>query len=126
MVTARAWCRVDLAGGTLDLWPLGLLHPGACTVTVAIDVAATVRLARGSPRGSYRGRSLPAANQGTAVSRDGAAISDGAVIPSAARDLGAGPEVAPAISAASAAELVRHPDTALVGVVAEALALPPF
>ena len=24
MVTARTWCRVDLGGGTLDIWPLGL------------------------------------------------------------------------------------------------------
>jgi D-glycero-alpha-D-manno-heptose-7-phosphate kinase len=46
MITARAWCRVDLAGGTLDLWPLGLLHPGACTVNVAVDLAATVHLER--------------------------------------------------------------------------------
>jgi len=37
-VAARAWCRVDLAGGTLDIWPLGLLHPGARTVNVAIDL----------------------------------------------------------------------------------------
>ncbi len=43
-VTARAWCRVDLAGGTLDIWPLGLLHPGARTVNLAIDLAATVHL----------------------------------------------------------------------------------
>jgi D-glycero-alpha-D-manno-heptose-7-phosphate kinase len=40
--TARAWCRIDLAGGTLDIWPLGLLHPGAVTVNVAIDVAVEV------------------------------------------------------------------------------------
>jgi D-glycero-alpha-D-manno-heptose-7-phosphate kinase len=46
VTTARAWCRVDLAGGTLDIWPLGLLHPGARTVNVAIDLAATVRLRR--------------------------------------------------------------------------------
>lgn len=39
---ARTWCRVDLAGGTLDIWPLGLLHPGALTVNVAVDLAATV------------------------------------------------------------------------------------
>ena len=43
-VTARSWCRVDLAGGTLDIWPLGLLHPGARTVNLAIDLSATVRL----------------------------------------------------------------------------------
>ena len=46
MVTARTWCRVDLAGGTLDIWPLGLFHPGARTVNVAIDLAVTVRLGR--------------------------------------------------------------------------------
>ena len=44
MVTAKAWCRVDLAGGTLDIWPLGLLHPRACTVNVAVDLAVTVGL----------------------------------------------------------------------------------
>ncbi|MEM7048261.1 MAG: hypothetical protein AAF604_01320 [Acidobacteriota bacterium] len=43
-VSARAWCRVDLAGGTLDLWPLGLLHPGSRTVNLAIDVAVSVTL----------------------------------------------------------------------------------
>ncbi len=51
-VQARASCRVDLAGGTLDIWPLGVLHPGARTINLAIDLAATVRL---SPRSSgYR------------------------------------------------------------------------
>jgi D-glycero-alpha-D-manno-heptose-7-phosphate kinase len=41
-VTAR--CRVDFAGGTLDIWPLGLLHPGAVTVNVAIDLPVVVEL----------------------------------------------------------------------------------
>ncbi|MEE2775547.1 MAG: hypothetical protein VYE73_02125 [Acidobacteriota bacterium] len=47
MATARASapCRVDLAGGTLDIWPLGLLHPGACTVNLAIDVRVAVEVA---------------------------------------------------------------------------------
>jgi D-glycero-alpha-D-manno-heptose-7-phosphate kinase len=44
MVTVRTWCRVDLAGGTLDIWPLGLFHPQARTVNVAIDLAVTVGL----------------------------------------------------------------------------------
>lgn len=44
-VRARAWCRADLAGGTLDIWPLGLLHPGARTVNVALDLAVTVEVA---------------------------------------------------------------------------------
>ena len=36
-VIARAPCRVDLAGGTLDIWPLYLFHPGAVTVNFAIN-----------------------------------------------------------------------------------------
>lgn len=51
---ARAWCRVDLAGGTLDIWPLGLLHPGARTVNLAVDLPVTVRLVEGP--GRYRVR----------------------------------------------------------------------
>ncbi|MCZ6507611.1 MAG: hypothetical protein O7A04_06140 [Acidobacteria bacterium] len=45
-VEARAPCRVDLGGGTLDIWPIGLLHPGACTVNVAIDLMVEVTLTR--------------------------------------------------------------------------------
>ncbi len=37
IVTARSSCRVDLAGGTLDIWPLYLYHPGAVTVNFALD-----------------------------------------------------------------------------------------
>ena len=36
-IIALAPCRVDLAGGTLDIWPLYLFHPGAVTVNFAID-----------------------------------------------------------------------------------------
>ena len=43
-VRARAWCRIDLAGGTLDIWPLGLLHPGSRTVNLAIDLPVEVDL----------------------------------------------------------------------------------
>ena len=43
-VVARAWCRVDFAGGTLDIWPLGLLHSGAVTVNAAVDLPAEVTL----------------------------------------------------------------------------------
>jgi len=44
LVTITAWCRVDLAGGTLDIWPLGLFHSQARTINVAIDLAVTVGL----------------------------------------------------------------------------------
>ena len=37
-IRAVAPCRADLAGGTLDIWPVGLLHPGALTVNMAIPV----------------------------------------------------------------------------------------
>ena len=51
-VRAAAPCRVDLSGGTLDIWPLGLLHPGACTVNVAVDLPMEVELRPGGR--SYR------------------------------------------------------------------------
>lgn len=41
---ARAGCRIDLAGGTLDIWPLGLLFPGAMTVNVALDLPVSVEI----------------------------------------------------------------------------------
>jgi D-glycero-alpha-D-manno-heptose-7-phosphate kinase len=37
-LTAQAPCRVDLAGGTVDIWPLYLFHPGAMTVNFAVSV----------------------------------------------------------------------------------------
>jgi D-glycero-alpha-D-manno-heptose-7-phosphate kinase len=39
-VTVRAPVRADLAGGTLDLWPIYLFHPGSRTVNVAISFYA--------------------------------------------------------------------------------------
>jgi D-glycero-alpha-D-manno-heptose-7-phosphate kinase len=36
-ITSKAPCRVDLAGGTLDIWPLYLYHPGAVTVNFAVN-----------------------------------------------------------------------------------------
>ena len=39
-VIVRAPARADLAGGTLDLWPIYLFHPGARTVNVAISFYA--------------------------------------------------------------------------------------
>jgi D-glycero-alpha-D-manno-heptose-7-phosphate kinase len=37
-VRVVAPCRADLAGGTLDIWPIGLLHPGSLTVNMALPV----------------------------------------------------------------------------------------
>lgn len=36
-ITSKAPCRVDLAGGTLDIWPLYLFHANAVTVNFAVD-----------------------------------------------------------------------------------------
>ena len=38
--TVRAATRIDLVGGTLDLWPLSVLIPGAQTINCAIDLWA--------------------------------------------------------------------------------------
>src|SRR5262245_2024723 len=39
-IEARAPTRIDLAGGTIDLWPLFLLHDEPVTVNAAIDLYA--------------------------------------------------------------------------------------
>jgi D-glycero-alpha-D-manno-heptose-7-phosphate kinase len=44
---ATAPCRVDLAGGTLDVWPIYLFWPGAVTVSVAVDRRAWCRVELG-------------------------------------------------------------------------------
>lgn len=46
-VEATAPCRVDLAGGDLDVWPAYLFHPGAVALTVAIDRRAWCRVETG-------------------------------------------------------------------------------
>src|SRR5262245_58468905 len=67
-VEASAPARIDLAGGTLDLWPLHVLHPRSVTVNVAIDRRASCRirasgdgiLVRSPERGTERqARSAP-------------------------------------------------------------------
>ena len=37
-VRVAAPCRADLAGGTLDIWPIGLMHPESLTVNMALPV----------------------------------------------------------------------------------------
>jgi D-glycero-alpha-D-manno-heptose-7-phosphate kinase len=41
---AHAPCRADLAGGTIDLWPLYLFHPGALTLNFALEILTTCRI----------------------------------------------------------------------------------
>jgi D-glycero-alpha-D-manno-heptose-7-phosphate kinase len=54
-IEARAPTRIDLAGGTLDIWPLYLFHPGALTVNCAIKRYASCVIETQSGRGDGRG-----------------------------------------------------------------------
>jgi D-glycero-alpha-D-manno-heptose-7-phosphate kinase len=47
-VVAHASCRVDLAGSTLDLWPLYLFHPGAVTVNFAVNILTRCQIIPGN------------------------------------------------------------------------------
>jgi D-glycero-alpha-D-manno-heptose-7-phosphate kinase len=44
IIEATAPTRVDLAGGTIDIWPLYLFHPQAATVNFAISLYAHCRI----------------------------------------------------------------------------------
>jgi D-glycero-alpha-D-manno-heptose-7-phosphate kinase len=43
-IIAQAPCRADMAGGTMDLWPLYLFHPGALTLNFAVNILTTCRI----------------------------------------------------------------------------------
>jgi D-glycero-alpha-D-manno-heptose-7-phosphate kinase len=74
-IIAEAPCRVDLAGGTLDIWPLYLFHPGAITVNFAINRYARCALETlGRPEIRLRSNDLDAAeNFGSLAELDRAA-----------------------------------------------------
>src|ERR671938_822885 len=44
IIEATAPTRVDLAGGTIDIWPLYLFHPGATTVNFSVSLRARCRI----------------------------------------------------------------------------------
>jgi D-glycero-alpha-D-manno-heptose-7-phosphate kinase len=44
IIESSAPTRADLAGGTIDIWPLYLFHPGAMTVNFALSLRAHVRI----------------------------------------------------------------------------------
>src|SRR4029079_972385 len=85
-IEASAPARVDLAGGTLDLWPLHVLHPGSVTVNLAISLRAGCRVGPG--RGGFK------------------VVARGSDLEKAA---------------ATTAELLAEPRTALVGSLLEAM-----
>ena len=49
IIESKAPTRVDFAGGTLDIWPLYLFHPGAVTVNAAISLYASCRIETHAP-----------------------------------------------------------------------------
>ena len=72
----RAPARIDLAGGTLDIWPICLIERGAVTLNLAIDRLATARvqlredgrtLLAASDRGIVERRAAGASTDGTAL-----------------------------------------------------------
>jgi D-glycero-alpha-D-manno-heptose-7-phosphate kinase len=59
MTSAKAPCRVDLAGGTLDIWPLYLFHTAPVTVNFAVNRYARCTLeGRDDGRISFDSRDL--------------------------------------------------------------------
>jgi D-glycero-alpha-D-manno-heptose-7-phosphate kinase len=46
-IVATACCRVDLAGGTMDIWPLYLFHPRPVTVNFAVNVMTRCEIVAG-------------------------------------------------------------------------------
>src|SRR6187431_2981777 len=44
VLASSAPTRIDLAGGTIDIWPLYLFHEGACTVNAAISLRAHAQI----------------------------------------------------------------------------------
>src|ERR1700740_1578928 len=43
-IIAQAPCRADLSGGTIDLWPLYMFHPGALTLNFAVNILTSCRI----------------------------------------------------------------------------------
>ena len=44
VLTSSAPTRIDLAGGTIDIWPLYLFHDGATTLNAAISIRAHAQI----------------------------------------------------------------------------------
>jgi len=63
-ISAKAPCRVDIAGGTIDIWPLYLFHASPVTVNFAVDrYASCVIETRADARITLRSRDLKGAEE---------------------------------------------------------------
>ena len=89
--------RIDLAGGTIDIWPLYLFHPGAQTLNAAISLRATARL---ESREDGTLIAVPVSHQDSSLLGNLAA----------ARALVIRPPLAPAAARGSRCELLRLPE----------------
>lgn len=78
-VRAHAPTRIDLAGGTVDLWPLYLLIPEAATVNLAIDLYTEASIDP-SPDDAWHVRERESGKHVTAASPDELARLEGAEI----------------------------------------------
>ena len=66
IIRTSAPTRIDLAGGTIDIWPLYLFHPGAQTLNAAISLRASARI---EPRADSR-ITIRSLDTGAAVEAD--------------------------------------------------------
>jgi D-glycero-alpha-D-manno-heptose-7-phosphate kinase len=67
---AQAPCRADLAGGTYDIWPLYLFHPGAVTVNMALSILTSCKLT------PHRGRAIELISHDTGRSEHFASLDE--------------------------------------------------
>src|SRR5215813_6017855 len=68
-ISAKAPCRVDMAGGTIDIWPLYLFHAHSVTVNFAVDRYASCQIDTRADR-QIRLRSLDLRGEETFASLD--------------------------------------------------------
>ena len=64
-ITSSAPTRIDLAGGTIDIWPLYLFHDGASTLNAAISLRAHVAGRHRAPTAAIELRSIDTDRQST-------------------------------------------------------------
>ncbi len=88
-IVTSAPTRIDLAGGTIDIWPIYLFHPGACTLNAAISLRAHAEI---EPRtdGRVDHGMRPQTDRG--IQRAGAGVEEvqGPDVDGAARQIDAG------------------------------------
>ena len=62
-ILATAPCRADLAGGTIDIWPLYLFHPGAVSVNIALGILTACKITPQDETESCSNRTTPDAKE---------------------------------------------------------------